>query len=515
VNDTAGPRAQTPPRFRESAAVILVRGRGAGTEVYWVLRSEVVPFMPGFRAFPGGGVAKDDLEVPLAGASDDRERALKACLIREALEETGVLLGATTAPDPLAVARAQRDLLSGSARFPAIAREFGWTFRADALTTAGRWMTPPFATARFDTTFFLARVPEGQEPRIEPGELESGEWITPERAIDVWLRGLAIFAAPILITLRDLAEAAAEDREVMTDEIAARLRTGPERAGQPVRRIELSYGIVLQPMQTRPLPPATHTNTYVVGEQATAIIDPGSGDPGELESLFGLLDQLAASGRKPQCIVVTHAHPDHFQGVTSVRERFGTPVLAHADTATALASARIDVERTLADGDLVELGAGKNHPHWNLRVIHTPGHARGHLCLFHEPTGSLFTGDHIVGGGGTVIIDPPEGDMAAYLASLERLLLEPVRAMYPGHGSPQGGVLRRIQSLIAHRLERERKVLEALDREPRPLPALVERAYAETPRELWVYAERSLLAHLIKLEAEGRARRHGEAWSST
>jgi glyoxylase-like metal-dependent hydrolase (beta-lactamase superfamily II) len=198
-------------------------------------------------------------------------------------------------------------------------------------------------------------------------------------------------------------------------------------------------------------------------------------------------------------------------GVAHVRERFGIPVMAHADTAQALASA-IGVDHTLTDDDVVELGPGRHQSDWNLRAIHTPGHARGHLCFLHEPTGSLFTGDHIVGGGGTVIIDPPEGDMAAYLASLEKLLAERVVAMFPGHGSPQGGVERRIRGLIAHRLERERLVVDALATEARSVPELVERAYAETPRELWGLAERSLLAHLLKLETEGRARREGEKW---
>ena len=102
--------------------------------------------------------------------------------------------------------------------------------------------------------------------------------------------------------------------------------------------------------------------------------------------------------------------------------------------------------------------------------------------------------------------------MLAYMTSLERLLSEPVESLFPGHGSPQGGAMRRIRWLIGHRLQREAEVQAALSREPAPLATLVERAYADTPRELWGYAERSLLAHLIKLEAEGRAAREGERW---
>jgi glyoxylase-like metal-dependent hydrolase (beta-lactamase superfamily II) len=134
------------------------------------------------------------------------------------------------------------------------------------------------------------------------------------------------------------------------------------------------------------------------------------------------------------------------------------------------------------------------------------------MCFLHARTRSLITGDHITGGAGTVIIDPPDGDMAAYIASLERLLAEPVDTLFPGHGSPQGGAFRRIRELIAHRLKRESKVLAALAREPQTVTQLVERVYDDTPRELWGYAARSLLAHLVKLEAEGRAARAGDAW---
>jgi glyoxylase-like metal-dependent hydrolase (beta-lactamase superfamily II) len=170
----------------------------------------------------------------------------------------------------------------------------------------------------------------------------------------------------------------------------------------------------------------------------------------------------------------------------------------------------VRLDRVLEDGAEIPLAPGLSD--WTLRALHTPGHARGHLCFLHERTRSLFTGDHIPGGAGTVIVDPPEGDMAAYVASLERLLGEPVESLFPGHGSPQGGAMRRIRWLIGHRLEREAEVLAALTRAPETLTTLVERAYADTKPELWKYAERSLLAHLIKLEAEGRAIREGERW---
>jgi len=491
--------APEKPSFRGSAVVVLLRGRGLDLETWWVRRSDAVSIMPGFDAFPGGTIEPSDAGLPIEGVADEGERALRACAIREAFEETGVLIGlaAPTACSPERLFEARQNLLAGVVTFAQLAWECGWRFRADALTFAGRWQTPPFIPMRFDASYFLARVPEGQEPSVHGPELASGEWIRPLAALDRYHAGSAAFAAPILHTLLALAEG--------EDDLPARLAEGPELAAYPVRRMEFKWGIVLHPMKTRPLPPATHTNAYLVGERELALVDPGSGDPDELESLSTLLEVLRVEGRRLKLILLTHHHPDHAGGVEAVQHRWRVPVAAHPETAR-----HRHVDQVLADGERVSLAPGLGD--WDLRVLYTPGHAQGHLAFLHERTRSLFCGDLIPGGRGTVILDPPDGDLVSYLASLERVLGEPVETLFPAHGSPQGAAPQRIRWLIHHRLKREKQVLAALGSELRELPALVEQVYTDTPSELWAYAERTLLAHLLKLEAEGRALREGERW---
>ena len=480
--------------------MVLVRGHGDALEVYWVRRSDAVPFQPGFMAFPGGKVDAADATFPVSGVADDFERAARVCAVREALEETGVLIGIEGEVEPAALAAARDALLAGRATLAEVASEHGWTLHPESLGFAGRWQTPVFAPMRFDTLFFLSRLPSGQAPHVIPGELAGGEWVKPLEALDRYRHGELTFAAPILWTLIALAEG--------EDGLAARIAQGPERAATPVRRVEMQWGVVLHAMPTKPLPPALYTNAYLLGETEMALVDPGSGEPEHLRDLFALTDHLASEGRKVTMIVVTHHHPDHTGGVTACRERLGARVVGHR-----LLAEHMKLDVVVKEGDVLPLAPGLND--WTLRVLETPGHTRDSISLWQPKRRALFCDDLLPGGPGSVVIDPPDGDMRAYLSSLERCAaLEPL-TLFPAHGSPSGAAVRRIRALIAHRLEREGKVLAALDVGPRPLEDLVPRVYDDTPRELWGWAERSLLAHLEKLERDGRAERAGDGWRAT
>jgi glyoxylase-like metal-dependent hydrolase (beta-lactamase superfamily II) len=240
------------------------------------------------------------------------------------------------------------------------------------------------------------------------------------------------------------------------------------------------------------------TNTYVVGESAPIVIDPGPGDEQHLRRV------VAACLAPPTLIVCTHSHPDHSPGAAALAAEFGIPVLGRPAPDDGYQDPSYLPTRILEDGDCLPGDVGV------LRALHTPGHASNHVCLLLESEGLLFTGDHLMSGS-TVVILPPDGSMREYLRSLERLLAEPLRALAPGHGSRIGDACAEIERVIAHRLARERRIVESLAaRGPATVVELLPDAYRDVPVALHLLARHSLLAHLIKLVEDGRARRDGD-----
>lgn len=244
------------------------------------------------------------------------------------------------------------------------------------------------------------------------------------------------------------------------------------------------------------------TNSYLVGSgDQWAVVDPGPASDHHIQSLIG-----AAPG-PIRYILVTHTHQDHSPGATPLKAATGALLLGRTTPHHHWQDRTFAPDRELLHGNRLTVAADTT-----LRVIHTPGHASNHLCFLQEEERILFTGDHIIQGS-TVVIDPPDGDMAAYIASLESLLHEPLDYLAPGHGTLMPDPRAAIQAIIQHRLRREAKVLAALPRQhPGDLSSLVQRVYDDVPPQLHPLAERSLLAHLLKLEAENRAIRIADSW---
>jgi glyoxylase-like metal-dependent hydrolase (beta-lactamase superfamily II)/8-oxo-dGTP pyrophosphatase MutT (NUDIX family) len=449
-----------------AAAVLWRAAGGGGVEVYLAQRAADAAFLGGFWAFPGGAVEARDHDG--AGGEGEVELVARAAACaRELREETGIEVGG----------------------------------RPRRVEAAGRWVTPGFSPRRFDAVYFLIEASDlTPDHRHSQGELMAGAWIAPADALARWSDGRWLIPAPVVRVLRSLAQG--------IEGAAARCEAEAAAEARSPRVWELAPGVGMSPLRTPTLPPATHTNCYLLGAGETVVIDPATPYDGERAALVAAIDAWCAAGRRIVEIWLTHHHPDHVGAARFLAERLGVGIAAHAETARLVAPA-IPVARALRDGDRREL-AGT--PRRSIRAVFTPGHAPGHLCFLEETTGMLVAGD-MVASIGTVVIDPDEGDMRDYLASLVRMRGLGASALLPAHGGPIVDVAGKIDGYVAHRLWRERRVVEELTaRGSATARELVAPVYVDVPAALHGLAERSLLAHLRKLADDGRVRVDGDRW---
>jgi glyoxylase-like metal-dependent hydrolase (beta-lactamase superfamily II)/8-oxo-dGTP pyrophosphatase MutT (NUDIX family) len=485
------------PAPLRAASVLLTRGPGS-PEVFTVRRAEGLRFMGNFWAFPGGKVQADDPH-PQASAA------------RELFEETGVLVArradGSFPPADAALAEARRALLADTLAWGALLAERGLTVRPDDFLYAGSIVTPEFNPVRFDTSFYVCACPPGQDPEVWPGELTEGAWGTAEELLADWARGGRLLSPPTVSLLETV-------RGHLLDELpqrAAPLLERLARGGHPP--IWFSPGVGMVPARTLALPPSTHTNAYLVGTDRLYLIDPGPKDLAEQEKLFASVDELLA-GRRLTAVVLTHHHPDHVGGATASARHYDAPVLAHPITAKMLED-KVKVDATLDGGARLEMGVAPDGAgEWYLESILTPGHAPGHLAFYERRYGLLFTGD-MVSTVSSVVICPPEGDLAVYLASLRRLLDFPARLLLPAHGSASARPTHVIEQCLFHRKQREDELVALLGDAPRAVKDLAQTVYRGLPAPLMRFAELQVLAGLQKLQSEGRAALDGTGWVKT
>ena len=354
------------------------------------------------------------------------------------------------------------------------------------LFDAGRWSDPSGSTP--DVWCFLAT---GQ----------GGPWERPQTLLQQWSTGDILVDPRTRRILMAIVET-----EGSVAAIAKHLQeTAP--SVDPATN-EWMPGVHILPVRTPTLPPATHTNCVLVG---TVAIDPASPYPEEQERLDGWIDQILGRDRPLTKVLLTHDHADHFADARRLADRWGVPVEAHAMTRDRLPPGTVDM--AIEDGQVIPAGQDGNGGPLTLRAIHTPGHAKGHLCYLEPLSGTMVAGD-MVAGIGTILIDPLDGHMGQYLESLERLRSLDTQVMIPAHGEPIGQPASRLVAYHEHRLGREAKVAAALSVAAKPSTPeeLVPVAYSDTPEFLHGLAERSLIAHLQKLVEDGRTRIDGDRY---
>ncbi len=272
-----------------------------------------------------------------------------------------------------------------------------------------------------------------------------------------------------------------------------------------LRPRELGSSLAMFPARTPTLAPATHTNSYALGGREVVLVEPATPYEDEQRAWLEWARGLVSQGRELVAIVATHHHPDHVGGVDVLARELGAAVWAHAETAARL-DERVQVTRRLDEGETIVL-RGPRDESW--RVLFTPGHAPGHVCLFEERTRTLVVGD-MVASVGTILIAPGDGDMQRYLVELDRLAALGASLALPAHGDPIDDPTALFRHYVAHRLKREEKVLGAVRAGGGSATDLVPLAYDDTPAHLWPIARLSLEAHLEKLVREGRVTRSAD-----
>ncbi len=537
------PREVAP--LRPAATLLLLREAPQGFEVLMTRRSVAASFAPGAYVFPGGGIdAGDHAACPLAqrrpGQSDTHlTQALAA--IRESFEELGLLLARHT--DGRWASASDIAALDRQAPFYEQCARHGLQPAADQVFLLAHWITDRDLPRRFDVPFLVTRMPEDQVPVADETEQFEPVWVRPADALQRHQAGDFYMIFPTIRTLERL-QAFAKVEDVLSACAATEgpLWTSCPRAGwlagQEVRYMEheAPYGelaltcpdgqmahhldwqsnhpvTLLKNVQrlTAPNPgfmTGPGTNSYLLGDPGSGyiVIDPGPDEPEHIERLW------RAAGGYIRWIVCTHSHPDHSPGAARLQhlcQQSGSappPILGLPSAPTARANSHFVPDRTLADGEQLTLHHPDSTNH-TLRALHTPGHAANHLCLVLEEDGLLFSGDHILNGS-TTVIDPPDGNMDAYLQSLDKLLAacqnHGIEFILPAHGYVLGDAQQAIAQLKTHRLKRESKVAAAMQALPHGThDDWVRLAYDDVPERLWPVAKRSLLAHVERVQSLG------------
>lgn len=523
-----------PVAPRPAATILLLRDASEGPEVLMTRRSLTASFAPGAYVFPGGAVDPGDRSARarqlsrMRGNQGNEILAYATAAVREAFEELGILLvHGPGSPDQIArLAATLAREHHGNLLAQIAAHDLHLAL--DEVHWFSHWITDRDLPMRFDARFFVARMPAQQQPIPDNAEQFEPTWVRPAEGLARHERGEFNIIFPTIRTLRQLAGFGSVEEVLDHTRRQSRVWTSCPRAGwlhgrverfseneEPYGELELvnpdgqiDHTLDWQSERVVPLLRNVHrltapnpgrmtgpgTNTYLVGEPGHwIVIDPGPDEPAHIERIAAFVQDGLRT------IVCTHGHPDHAPGARPLQQRTGAPI-AGRPSGPAFNPAWSFVPDTMLE-DGARLQAGDS----TLRVLHTPGHAAHHICLLLEEDGLLFSGDHILGGS-TTVIDPPDGDMRAYVASLQRLAAEPLEYILPAHGHVIARGKTEIARLIAHRLAREARVVDALERlGGGNLDELVPLAYEDVDPILYPVAKRSLTAHLLKLRDEGRA----------
>ena len=547
-----------PPVARPAATIVVLRD-GAGLEVLLSRRAEGSDYTSGAWVFPGGIVDRTDAEArAFCDGFDDEAASARLgvasggldfwiAAIREAFEESGLLF-ATRDGDPtgtlVALDGGDAERLAAwrgrlhrrEAGIAEFCRTEGLRLACDRLVYLSWWLTPFGRPKRYDTRFFVALAPDQQVSRHDGAELVEQIWLAPAEArsraralkqltpTETTLASLDRFATSaealqwaaavrsVPRTMPHMGTGSAGLRPVLPSEPAhAELgRIDPLGHGTasyeivPGRAVRLSERVLRVTAPNPSVMTGPGTNSYLVAMEGGdwTVVDPGPAIEAHVDALIA----AAAPGRIRQ-ILVTHTHTDHSPAAAPLKARTGASVVGVPPTHAEWQDTDFAPDRVPADGERFALA-----PATTLVAVATPGHASNHVCWLLEEERLLFTGDHVMQAS-TVVINPPDGDMRAYLRSLDGLVARDLAWLAPGHGFLMADPSIAMQAIVAHRLKREAKVVAAMRAlGPATREALLAAVYDDVDPKLLRMASRSLEAHLLKLRDDGSAVEDAGVW---
>jgi len=490
-----GPQERRPPR--PTATMTMTRDGDDGIEVLLGLRSETMAAFPGYWAFPGGGLSRVDTAAveKLEGFEGSEAKAM-ACILREMSEELGL------APSEHGLValplEARKEIVADKDRYLPLALQGIVPHDTRSLRVLSHRITPPFGPIQFDNAFMhlhagLAKnVPEiDLEPQTEFTQIM---WATPNEFLLKWENHEMKIAPPVVTLLMEIEQTLERKGRDMLEaarDISERL---PQR-----RSILFAYGVEVVPVKTATLPPADHTNCYLVGdpEGEFILVDPASHLPEGLEDMAKAVDRHKG---ELVAMMFTHSHGDHVGDIGLLREAFEVPIWGSEYT-----SRSVKCDRILTDGEMLELGKQA----W--QVLITPGHHPGHICLLGDP--GLIAGD-MVAGIGTILIPPHTGDMNVYMEQLERLKNLKPHLLFPSHGPVIALPTTKFNQYLSHRQARHQAVYAAVDSGIQSLPEIAKAAYADTPDAHPGLAIDQTLSHLMSHQRAGAMDEHSSKWST-
>tara|TARA_Y100001960_G_scaffold110543_1_gene118387 strand:+ start:10 stop:1551 length:1542 start_codon:yes stop_codon:yes gene_type:complete len=483
---------------RPSASVILSRERESGHEILLGHRVSELPAFPDVWSFPGGAISRVDRAVAESHPEwlqDRDDRVSVFALLREMVEELGVVPdgegGLTDVGEDI-----RAEVCADKENWRHLMESGVLTCRGFHCEVITDRTTPPQAPVRFHNLFF--HVPTGNPgvtPTFPPGRSEFDEfrWWRPIDLISSWEANEIRLPPPIVTLARDLVEAIENEGDLQSacDALAANPPTGKHR-------FEYGPGVECVLIPTDTLPPATHTNCFILGERGgeRVIVDPAAKDEEGFEELAFKIQEIYDDDSSIIATIFTHRHPDHIGDLQRISEIYQAPIWASSETLEAMTPS--DSDRVLKEGDSFILDGPSGGISWD--IIESPGHCPGQICLVGES--GIVSADNCTLVG-TILVPSGEGDMGAYISGLERIRDLRPKVLFPGHGPLIANPKRVLTEYIEHRKARHQKVLEAVKAGNSDISSIASAAYSDSPGAHPLLAQDQALSHLKELQRTG------------